>query len=345
MSENHNLQPLLACHVNYVSGMAKAASMQPNSTAAIEFVRAEPSCEMVGLFEKQGDIEQQQPMAVASVLFDGHKNYFSLLIVNEKYRKQGLGARMTTWAIERSEKTESKPYKLWLVASKLGSPVYKRLGFKDIGYTSIYQLHYNHTGAERDSPKEKRDSTTKVASYFVEELETKRSEQFLWHQVLDMLSKATLSLSRTTRIASLLGKCTVHLLYDDSSEGKPTLLAYCAVRPFADRIRVIGPILGSSAEDVAALMKVVPSNELQLESDAKRFLALDEQGGTFFIHTDSQSGQEEQMAKDLEAMGWEKFRTNEILERDLGRAGEAADRKADSDRSVRQYAMADWSQG
>ncbi|MBO0960903.1 GNAT family N-acetyltransferase [Neobacillus sp. MM2021_6] len=59
----------------------------------------------------------------------GKKAYVTNMYTNEKYRGQGIATKLLTKLVEEAKNLDIR--KIWLGASKLGRPVYKKYGFKE----------------------------------------------------------------------------------------------------------------------------------------------------------------------------------------------------------------------
>ena len=325
-----------AHHMPHVVAMARQAQMRPNLPYEIDFLRLDPSIDAVGYFGSDSDPAQEAPLGVANLLFDGRKTFLGLLIVDEQQRRRGIGARLVRWAIEASMQAETRPATIGLVASQQGAPLYKGLGFHTIGHSSLYEL----PAGDHGSSGERQEKARQVLFARIEQLGTMHNGKQLWAQAVGMLSDSTCSIPRTTRLSALVQPHYAHLLYDASDDADPRLLAWCAVRPYSAQDWVIGLLMAPRLEEALEVIKAVPSQQLAAEHLCGRG-TVEQPSGSFFLHLDSRSGQDGELARALEDMGWRQLQTLEILEKDLGNGGEESRRSE----GARQFAMADWTHG
>lgn len=325
--EQYTIQELEAHHIQHAVAMAEKAGMKPNAVEEIDFFRLHETSTFVGLFLK--GIEEK-PIAVVGILHDEDKDYLNLLIVDDNHRKKGLGEKLVKWAVDKSRGGKEEGEKvLQLVASKMGSPLYKRLGFVDLGYTNMYELKGQ---TRRGSEKPERDFSKQVLSVNMSDIAENAKDGLLWSQARDMLLAATSSTARVLRLEALLQKSTLHLLYEEeASSEKPMLLAWGAVRRFSKKGLVVGPVIGTSIDNVVHLMQEIPAKQAGIASEQMQ--------DSLVIHTDGRSEQEPQLAKSLEQAGWGKVVTLEMLELPVV----SGHSPSESVGKAQQYALTDFS--
>lgn len=331
--DQYIIKDLEAHHIQYAVSMAEDAGMKPNLFQELDFFRKNDTSEFVGLFFSTTTTQSKDevPLGVAGLLHDEERDYLVLLIVNKEHRRKGIGQKLVQWAINRGRKQGSTKV-LQLVASKMGSPLYKSLGFIESGYTNLYQIRIGSGSSSKMVANSDDMSKREIMSFKMKDLtNTTGKEQHLWQQATVMLSEATSSDNRTTRLISLLQRSSIHLLYDITDSAEPKLIAWTAIRRFSQKSNVIGPLIGYSIEHVIYLVRSITSkmeSGSELESDS------------LVIHTDGQSGQEPQLAKALEEGGWEKVIKLEKLELQLKRGQEFIPTK---ESSAKQFALTDFS--
>jgi GNAT superfamily N-acetyltransferase len=325
--EEYTIRELEAHHIQHAVALAERAGMSPNTKEEIDFLRTNETSTFVGLFFK-GKEQQDEPIAVVGILHDEEKDYLNLLIVDERHRKKGLGEKLVSWAIDKSRQGSKEEGKaLQLVASKMGSPLYKRLGFIDLGYSNRYELKTN-SGLK----VQRRDASGLILSVKMSTLAESGKGGLLWYQARGMLQEATSSRLRMLRLVSLLKGSTIHFTYkEDAGTGKPTLLAWGAVRRFSSNGLVIGPLLGTSVDDVIDLVQEIPAQQADIGSE--------QEGDSFVIHTDGRNEQEAQLARAIEERGWVKVVTLEMLEL----PSESGHSPAKNVSSAQQFALTDFS--
>lgn len=59
----------------------------------------------------------------------GKKAYITNMYTKDEYRGRGIASKLLEMLVQETKKAGI--FKMWLQASKLGKPVYKRFGFKD----------------------------------------------------------------------------------------------------------------------------------------------------------------------------------------------------------------------
>jgi GNAT superfamily N-acetyltransferase len=315
------IKELEAHHIQHAVSMAEDAGMKPNAFNELDFFRTNSTSEFVGLFSSNGtDI----PIGVAGLLHDEERDYFVLLIVNKEHRKKGIGKKLVQWAIDTSRK-EERTKVLQLVASKMGSPLYKSLGFVDSGYTNMYEISVVNNKVKSGLDSSRRE----ISSFKLADIAMIQNGQEVWHQAKDMLMKATSSEARTERLVSLLEKSTIHLLYVETGSSKPSLKAWTAIRRYSSKSNVIGPLISQSVDEAIQLVQSI-TNKGSFSSNEDSLV----------IHTDGQSGQEPKLAKALETGGWNKVITLEVLELPLSEEHVCPVNK---DNGARQFALTDFS--
>lgn len=334
------IQSLQACHIDHVCLLMEKAEMTPMNKYQIEFLLTEPTCEFVGLFESEVKVEEQQPLGVACLMKDGETDFLSLLIVDSRYRRQGIGEKLTRWAVDRSKKSKAQPKAMTLCASSLGAPVYTKIGFKAFGHARLYKLSTD--ALEKQERHEL--ALSSLVSFFVDSIKHDGSkESSLWRQAQEMMSDALNPLDgKVSRFTNFVQPFVAHILCNDNADSKSTVLAWCTVGRFTSSSRIIGPIFGKSTEDVMNLVRRVVERQLDVEKANKRQMLDSNEDASFYLHTDIQSGDEGSFADSLEKDGWQESAKAQWMVCDFGNWHEATKRPTSG---ARQFALADFSEG
>lgn len=91
---------------------------------------------------------------IGSVIFHKETAWLAHIIVDKKFRNQGVGTRITQQLIDIAKKRPCKS--ILLVATSLGEPVYKKLGFEKeseyIFYSGGMTDSYDNTGIQAYHP-------------------------------------------------------------------------------------------------------------------------------------------------------------------------------------------------
>ncbi|WP_161633559.1 GNAT family N-acetyltransferase [Mesorhizobium erdmanii] len=164
--------------------------------------------------------------AVCMKLFDGVAT-IALLIVDEKMRGRGLGAQLMELALEKVGQRECR-----LIASPLGQPLYRKLGFQEI------ETIYSHRGVV----------ATVQAPHDVEWA----TDDDL-HQISEIDRSAT-GIDRRALISALWSKARFAIV---RSSGR--VMGYAALLPYG-RQQVAGPVVARSTVEARSLLSFLFSH-------------------------------------------------------------------------------------
>lgn len=324
------IKDLQAQHIRHASTITLKAQMDPGSEEEIDFFRTDSTCELVGAFQAKdegnknnddADIENQQPMGFIGLLYDEDKAFVVLLVVDERFRKRGLGEKLVKWAIEQVSRrrgrhlhhTGTDPKLLQLVASKLGSPLYKKLGFKEAGHSTLYTINLKvgehatkkHKQIDCLVDEESKEQIIVESSKVADIAQDSGVKGFLWNQAMEMTVQATNSTIRKHRLQSLLvRKATAHLLYNDMDKRHPKLQAWGSLRRFSRTGLIIGPLYALSIDDAIQLINTIVARQ-QVTEDVD----------TLVICTDPST--RDNLCPLLASQGWQEKATLEVLQRNL----------------------------
>jgi len=121
------------------SDLVNVESMQPEGWAPIssfyQFYLEQEFCFPICA------VQEEELIGVANNILFNDSGWLSHIIVNEKYRNQGIGRLLTERLMEMLD--AEKCYRKLLIATTLGKYVYEKLGFQD---SCLYKLYSTESG-------------------------------------------------------------------------------------------------------------------------------------------------------------------------------------------------------
>jgi len=124
-SERFTIRPAVGGDVSQMSGVLQRAGLASGGPKFLDFSLASPNAQLfVGC---QGD----RVVGVACGVCFGRTGWLGNVAVEDDIRGQGLGRTLSTTAVDRLRQAGAET--VLLTATKLGQPIYERLGFADDG--------------------------------------------------------------------------------------------------------------------------------------------------------------------------------------------------------------------
>ena len=125
--------------VTDVAGVADVIRVNREATAVYGFpedlfptVFAQPRCVLAEDIEAVVAYEDGQPVATAQVFFHGITGYVGWVATTAAAARRGLGTLVTRDVIARAGRRGAST--ISLMASPMGAPVYRRMGFSDVAW-------------------------------------------------------------------------------------------------------------------------------------------------------------------------------------------------------------------